>query len=179
VTAASTYAEPDLQRLWSQFSAPADLPAAEPVDGPDVPEPYHRLLVHNHHMTVTLEQHHGGPVALHVLAQRIAGDSYARRLTLSVGPDRRVVMFGIMRIDLTCVGDAVRREILSGATPLGRILIEHNVLRRVQFHQCLRFTGDGELGRLVPLPTYGRLATISCDGRPAIELLEIVAGETP
>jgi hypothetical protein len=30
---------------------------------------------------------------------------------------------------------------------------------------------------LQPRPTYGRLAYIHCDGKPAIELLEIVAPE--
>ena len=38
--------------------------AAEPVTPDDIPAPFKNLLVHCEHMTTTLEDHHGGPVAL-------------------------------------------------------------------------------------------------------------------
>ena len=39
----------------------------------DLPEPANTLLVHHHHMTVTLEAHYGGPVVLLALARRLEG----------------------------------------------------------------------------------------------------------
>jgi len=166
---------PDLLTLWSLFSH--DLPVHEAVAPDTVPEPYRRLLVHDHHMTVTLEDHHGGPVKLHVLAERHLDDAYARKLLLTDGRTGKVVMLGIMRMDLSCVSQTVRGEILTHSAPLGRILINHGVMRRVEFHRCLRFLAGRDLEQYLTLPTFGRLATLFCDGRPAIELLEIVQSQ--
>ena len=86
-----------------------------------------------------------------------------------------------MRIHLQYCSQAVRDEILSGLTPLGRILIEHNVLRRIEPRCYLRVTPGPDMLKWFDLPesriTYGRLALIHCEGQPAIELLEIVAPE--
>ncbi len=62
------------------------------VAGLEVPAPYDRLLVHEPHMTVTLERRHGASVELNVIEQRHVGDDYGRRLTLSVRNDENVVM---------------------------------------------------------------------------------------
>ena len=65
---------------------------------------------------------------------------------------------------------------------LGRILIDHNVLRRIEPTDYLRVTPGPEMMQWfdlkTPEPAYGRLAIIHCDGKPAIELVEIVAPET-
>jgi chorismate-pyruvate lyase len=75
----------------------------------------------------------------------------------------------------------VRAEIVSETTPLGRILINHNVLRRIEPTDYLRVTPGPEMmewfGLKTPEPAYGRLALIHCDGKPAIELVEIMAPE--
>ena len=76
----------------------------------------------------------------------------------------------------------MRREILSEIKPLGRVLIEHNVLREVQLASLYRVMPGPALCELFaladPLATYGRTAFIYCDGYPAVELLEIVAPES-
>jgi hypothetical protein len=73
----------------------------------------------------------------------------------------------------------VRREVESQATPLGRILIAHNVLRVVHLTKLWKVTPGADLQRMFGISpdhiTYGRTAIIDCDGKPAIELLEIVA----
>ncbi|MCZ6795527.1 MAG: hypothetical protein O7J95_18135 [Planctomycetota bacterium] len=150
------------------------------IPAPAVPSPYRELLVHEEHMTVTLERFHGAPVDLEVFEVRRDGDDYARRLILRVGAQGPVVLAGIVRIQLEQTGDAVRRDILSARTPLGRVLIENGVLRRLQTAAFLRLELSHGLGEVFGAPaschtTYGRLATIHCDERPAIELLEIVA----
>jgi hypothetical protein len=79
------------------------------------------------------------------------------------------------------LSDKVRREILSRQTPLGRVLIQNNVLRRIEPTAFLRVTPGPAMvkwfGLDRPRPTYGRLAMIHCDDQPAVELLEIVAPE--
>lgn len=157
------------------LSAHAFIPAEE------VPHPYHGLLVHEHHMTVTVEAHHGSLVDVKVLQKNVQGDSYARKILLALQSTNRVVMFGLVRIHLNYCSPAVRDEIVSEKTPLGRILINHNVLRRIEPTGFLRVTPGPEMmqwfGLSQPTPTYGRTAIIHCDGQPAVELLEIVAPE--
>lgn len=152
----------------------------------DVPSPAHELLVHHHHMTVTLEAHHGEPVRLVALERRHVGSVYSRKLLLKGATSGKVVLFGIARIHLDQVSSKVRELILEEKTPLGRLLIEQGVLRRVERTALLRYLAqevDHErfgLGAEYPSPTwmYGRLALLYCDGKPAIELLEVVRPES-
>ena len=171
---------PDLQVLYATFAG-APPPAAEEIPGEQVPEPYKTLLVHEHHMTVTGEAHHGKPVYLRVLGRHREGPWYARKILLLPVGTLKVVQFGIMRINLNLLDKVVRHKILEENTPLGRILTKHNVLRRIEPTAFLRITPDVELmkhfGLNEPTPTYGRLAIIHCDDKPAVELLEIVAPE--
>jgi hypothetical protein len=170
---------PDLATLYRLFRA--DIPPPDHVLLPPdaVPEPYHRLLVHPHHMTVTVEEYYGSPVNVRVLDRRLAGDTYARKILLELQSDGRVVQFGVVRIHLNYCGEAVRAAILEEKTPLGRILIEHDVLRRIEPTAYFRVTPGPRLTKWFRLPeprdTYGRLGIIHCDERPAIEVLEILA----
>jgi hypothetical protein len=170
---------PDLPTLYRLFRADVAPPAHVLLPPDDVPEPYHRLLVHPHHMTVTVEDFYGGPVNVRVLDRRLDGDSYARKILLELQADGRVVQFGVVRIRLDACGEAVRAAILEEKTPLGRILIEHDVLRRIEPTAFFRVTPGPQLTEWFNLPeprdTYGRLGIIHCDGQPAIEVLEILA----
>jgi chorismate-pyruvate lyase len=93
--------------------------------------------------------------------------------------DGRVVLFGVPRINLKLLDEEVRREILGQNIPLGRVLIDHNVMREVQLASLYRVEPGPDLCRMFRLPqprtTYGRTAFIYLDGYLAIELLEIVA----
>ncbi len=170
---------PDLKDLLDLFP-PADyLTAWNPVAAEQVPQPYHDLLVHEHHMTVTVEAYHGGPVDVHVLDRKKDDATYARKILLALHNSGKIVQFGIVRIRLDFCSPEVRQAILAEDTPLGRILINHNVLRRIEPTAYLRIIPGPQMrewfGYAGPTPTYGRLALIHCDGQPAIELLEIVA----
>jgi chorismate-pyruvate lyase len=175
------YAGPSLRTLWRLFPPGDDLPEFEFVRADEVPPPYHGLLVHEHHMTVTVEAHHGDLVDVRILARTQADDFYARKILLTLQRTGRVVQFGIVRVNLRCCSAAVRQEILGGAKPFGRILIEHNVMRRIEPTAFLRVIPSRAMmewfGLARAAPTYGRLAIIHCDGQPAVELLEIVAPE--
>jgi chorismate-pyruvate lyase len=86
-----------------------------------------------------------------------------------------------VRIDLGLLDAATVAAILAAKIPLGRILIEANLLRDVHDVGLLEVVPGPHLRRLfgpaaAATPrTFGRVAEISLGGRPAIELLEIAA----
>jgi hypothetical protein len=147
------------------------------------PEPYKTMLVHDQHMTVTMERYHRTAVDVHVLDRRLDGDVYAREIVLTKQGTSIPVQFGFVRFQLNYVTAAVRQEILAGQTPLGRILINHNVLRHIDLGAVLQFTAGPGLAGVLAMPvgetTYGRLATIFCNHQPAVDLLEISAPLAP
>jgi chorismate-pyruvate lyase len=171
---------PDLDRLVGLFyKQPDELGRFEEVGSHELARDYRMLLAHDSHMTVTVERFHNGPVDVRVLETRMTGTHYARKILLTRQSDGGGVQFGIMRLDFSCVTPAVRREVESQKAPLGRILIEHNVLREVHLTKLWKVSLGDDLARHFSLPsgeiTYGRTAVIHCDGEPAVELLEIVA----
>lgn len=143
------------------------------------PEPYKSLLVHDKHMTVTMESYHGCAVDVRVLEERLDGDDYCRKILLLKSGTQTVVQFGIVRLHLHFVSPAVRDEILAGNIPLGRVLINHDVLRQIDLGAILKITpGPQMIEHFHCQPgeiTYGRLATIFCDQKPAIDLFEVSA----
>ncbi len=171
---------PDLETLVRLFYAqPEVLGRFEEVDWHTLARDYRMLLAHDSHMTVTVERFHNGPVDVRVIQTRLDGDHYAREILLARQSDGGVVQYGIMRLDFAAVSPQVRQEVESQQTPLGRILIQHNLLTKVHLRKVWKVNpGDGlrkHLGMQPDQITYGRTAVIHLDGEPAIELLEIVA----
>jgi chorismate-pyruvate lyase len=118
-------------------------------------------------------------VQVKVLARRREGDIYLRHIVLERCDNGRVVQFGIVRFDFRYVTDEVRDQILAEQTPLGRILINFNVLRHIDLGAIVRIWPGPRLQALFGCPAepplYGRLATIFCNQKPAVDLLEISA----
>ena len=173
---------PNLDELVQLYYDDAsELARFDAVDSATMPEVFRKLLAHEHHMTVAVESHHGCSVNVEVLDFAHRDDTYVRKILLKRSTDDRVVQFGIVRLHVDCVSDVVRQEIESRTIPLGRALINHGVLRRVELSQLWKVFPGNDLRRLfkldVPFVTYGRTAIIHCDGEPAIELLEIVTPE--
>jgi hypothetical protein len=129
-------------------------------------------------MTEVLRRHHGVPVDVHVLDESLVGDFYTRKVKLTPSGGGQVVEWGIVRLDLRFMPDAVRDEILAKREPLGAILIKHDVHRRIKPRWFMRFPARGPMltffGDTGSSPLYGRIGTIYCDEKPAIDLLEIV-----
>jgi hypothetical protein len=174
------------------------------VQPANMPEDYQTLLAHDDHMTVTVEAFHGSMVDVRVLQEHREGDVYTRSSLLQRQSDGRVVQLGIMRINMQGLSPVVREEIEARGTPLGRILIRHNVMRHVKLFRLWRITPGPELIKYLgeatgvseklphvdeslrdSLPVsekpaygggfiYGRSAGIVVEGRPSVELLEIV-----
>ena len=153
------------------------------VQPEEMPASFVELLVHHDHMTTKLQGYYGRPVELHVLADRLDGDLYRRKIVLKPSGTNTIVEFGVVRIDLGFTPDAVRDEILAGETPLGDILIKHDVLRRIDPRWYLRLSDRGLLQSSLPElgegEIYGRVGTIYCNNEPAIELLEVVTAQKP
>jgi chorismate-pyruvate lyase len=160
------------------YPQPDDLGQFAEVTPDEMPPEYRALLAHQNHMTVTVEQFHHSPVDVKVLQTSLTGQHYARKILLARQSDGRIVQFGIVRLNFAHVSDAVRREIESQQTPVGRVLINHNVHREIHLMRLWKVTPGADLRKLFGLtttdPTYGRTARIDFSGEPAVELLEIV-----
>lgn len=153
----------------------------EYCDSQQLPSAYAKLLAHTSHMTVTVENRHGCSVNVEVLQSKRDNEHYCREILLRRESDNRVVQYGIVRLLNKSLADEVFNEILSERIPLGRVLINHEVMRQVELLGLWRVVCGERLLKLMDLQlgqaTYGRTALIYCDSEPAIELLEIVAPE--
>jgi len=147
-----------------------------------IPDPYDRLLNHHAHMTVTVESYYGQPVDVHVHRHHRSDRWYAREITLVTSRSRRIVQYGIVRLKPEILAPEVWQRIENRETPLGRVLIDHNVMREVELSELWRVEAGPSLAGLMHLRVgdrlYGRTALIHCDGVPTIELLEIIAPAT-
>jgi chorismate-pyruvate lyase len=165
-----------LEELFAFFPN-SPRPRTQPLAAAQVPPPYHTLLVHQHHMTVTVERHYGSAVDVRVLDSVRDGDTYARQILLSLQSTGQVVQFGIVQIDLAVLSEEVRREIVAGKIPLGRVLITHEVLRTVEPFGFFRAESSALLQSWfgTDAETYGRLGVITANGRPAVRVAEILS----
>lgn len=181
----------DLTGLYNMFGdRVADMPTARFVSARDMPQPYRGLLADDHHMTVAMEEFYGCPVDVKVMRAIHDEPYYARKILLTRTGTDHVVMFGIMRFNFQWCDERIKNLILQERIPLGRILIENNVLRRISTHVLLRILPNEEMRRCFGMKkaangadgedyVYGRLATIYCNDEPAVDLLEVAAPAPP
>ena len=187
LTMTSAPTDPNSHRVDLDPLIDAFYPGANQKDSPlGVFDPIDRidtiegpLLDHNHHMTVTVERHYGCPVRVDVHRFDFREGWYVREITLRETLNDRVVQYGIVRMNPSVLDPEVWKKIESRQIPLGRVLIEHEVLREVQLQQLWRIRRGpalaGYLEQDAPSPVFGRTALIWCDHQPTIELLEILA----
>ena len=170
-----------IEQLLSQFyggpTGFAQLGQFGSVD--KAPAPYDALLDHNKHMTVTVESFHDESVTVDVHRTDRQANWYAREITLATEQSKRIVQYGIVRLNVDALNPDVWKRIESQEIPLGRVLIQHNVLREVELCELWEVRAGESLSNLLRIKNgdtvFGRTALIYCDGEPAIELLEIVA----
>lgn len=147
------------------------------VRATDLPPSYQSLLAHDDHMTVTVEAIHGSLVDVQVLEVKEDANSYVRKILLKRRDNGEIVQFGIVRLHLDCLDAEVAAQIKSREIPLGRVLIRNNVMRHVELKGLYQIEPGPDLARLLgsDATTFGRTALIHVDGRPAVELLEVVS----
>ena len=171
---------PDLPSLLTLFCPSEEsVGVFEEVSASQLPDFYRRLLDHHDHMTVTQESVHNCRVAVEVKQRRLSRQHYERKSVLRSVQGGEVLQYCVVRLRFRYLDVTVREEIENERIPLGRILIHHNILRRVQMFALWKITTGPELcqafGLSQPTTTYGRTALIYCNGEPAVELLEIIA----
>jgi len=136
------------------------------------------LLVHKKHMTRIMHAHYGRPVRIHVVERHHTDTLYSRKGFLTLEETILVVQHNVDRLDLRYMSTKVKTAILNEDIPLGAILTNHNVLRRIEPRWFLRFDESSPVLSWFACqtagPLYGRLGTIYCNHEPAIEVLEIV-----
>lgn len=173
---------PTFDQLYRQFPDSPDRSDAVEVTASEMPEPYRKLLVHTHHMTITVEEFYRSPVDVRVVNSKRSENEYSRKILLTTRDTQRVVQFGLVRINLDVCPELVRNELLEGKTPLGRVLIQHNMLRRIEPVAFLRVVLSPMMAEWFDVPpgstTYGRVGVIYTGDRPAVEVLEILAPVT-
>ena len=170
---------PSAARLATLFYSDLnELGQFQPVSVEQLPAEFRSLLAHQDHMTVALEAFHNSLVNVHPLHEWRDETSYARCSLLSRQTDGAIVQFGIMRIWLADLPEPAQQEITSKKTPLGRVLIRHNLLREVELITLWQIEPGHVLRQHLPLsgsaPIYGRSAQILVEERPTVQLLEIV-----
>lgn len=168
-----------LGELCEPFVNRADFsPYCVEVQPVRIPTGERRLLAHREHMTEVLQAYHGKPVEVQVHDYKLDGDHYSRKITLTPGHENKIVECGIVRLNFKYMSTAARDEILARQTPLGAVLIKHNILRWIEPLWFVQLPPGSDVMRLFGMettrPTWGRLAVIYCNGEPAIELLETV-----
>lgn len=144
----------------------------------EVPEPQNSLLNHDRHMTVTVEKFHSSPVDVTVQQEKHQQNFYSREIRLSRQSDNQTVQYGIVRLNFNHLDENVQSEILGQSKPLGRILIDHDVMRQVKLLSLYEIVPTKYLQSNLSTSAakvFGRTAIIYCNQEPAIELLEIVS----
>jgi chorismate-pyruvate lyase len=147
----------------------------------EIPPPYAQLLAHDEHMTVTVEAFHQCRITVEVLRSWTEGNFYMREILLRRETDREIILYGVVRLRLDSLDEKPRNAILSESIPLGRVLIEHNVLRDVELVELWEITMGPRLAMHFQCRegtiTYGRTAMIYFHDQPALELIEVVRPE--
>lgn len=155
------------------------LPPLEEIDPARIPEPYKRLLVHQHDMTSTLEKFHGGRIRLEIVGRDRQGADYFREVALLVEQNEKPVEFGAIKINLDLFPEAAQAAILDEHWPLGRILKESKIEFSSQPRGFLRIASDKLIDQVLHLTgahlLFGRRNTLwNRAGQPLAEIVEIL-----
>jgi chorismate-pyruvate lyase len=155
-----------------------EMPHAEVIEAGSIPQPYRSLLVHKTDMTLTLERHFGGRVALRPLATFSSGLWYFRRVLLAQENTGRPVEMGTIRIKVGAFSDRIRGQILKNDVPLGRLLREGGVKFDSRPRAFLAVTPNPEMMGVFwmrePRTLFGRRTEIMQDGAKIGDIVEVL-----
>lgn len=155
-----------------------DAPAFEAVTPDGIPLPYRALLVHDSDMTLTLERHFGGRVALRPLSTFTRGGSYFRRVLLVQEYAGQPVEMGAIRMELDAFDESLRRRIIENLTPLGSILRDGRFEYVSRVRAFLQLTPNPEMMGVFwmrePRTLYGRRTEIVRQGRKIGDIVEVL-----
>ena len=92
------------------------------IDGSEMPQPYRRLLVHDHDMTSELQNFHDDSISLEVLRWLRKENTYMREVILHASTSGQPVEYGVIEILLDSFPLDLHPPILEAHLPLGGIL---------------------------------------------------------
>ncbi len=149
------------------------------IPSEQLPQPYHKLLVHDRDMTGTLEAHFDEPMVLHVLKKRIDDGVLFRQVLLRGVNSGRTAEFGAIRIELDCFDPEARLLIEACHQPLGGILRERAIAYISAPSAFLQVEADSfvreALGAGLTTPLFGRKNTLTtADGRTMAQIIEVL-----
>jgi len=155
------------------------LPEIEQIGSDDLPEPYRKLLAHQHDMTPTLEKFHDERIYLNVISRQTRGDFYFREVILLTQRTRTPVEFGAIKINLGLFPAGARRLILEEQEPLGTILGEFKISHTSRPKAFLRIEADAFIKGALQLrgkqELFGRRNTLYDPHHfPLAEIVEIL-----
>ena len=173
---------PDVLYPLSMFRLTRDIPKLkyETIEGGDVPQPYHDLLVHSGDMTSRLEEFHGGPINVKKLSSSSDGSAYFREVVLNTVSDGKPVEYGAIEIDLANFPDEIREEVIAAKRPLGGILNDHRLSYSSAPRAFLKVTADAPIREALGLDEsanvlYGRSNVITgFNGQSYARIVEIL-----
>jgi chorismate-pyruvate lyase len=155
-----------------------ELPQVKLIDPDDIPLPYRSLLVHRTDMTLTLERHFGGRVALRPLATFVHGGWYFRRVLLAQEYTGRPVEMGAIRIRVRAFPARIQRQILKNDVPLGRLLRDGGVDFESRPMVFLSVTPNSDMMGVFwmrePKTLYGRRTEMTHNGVKIGDIVEIL-----
>lgn len=155
-----------------------ELPQVTAIEPDDIPLPYRSLLVHRTDMTLTLERHFGGRVALRPLATFLHGPWYFRRVLLAQEYTGRPVEMGAIRIRLPEFPARIQRQILKNDVPLGRLLRDGGVDYESRPAVFLAVVPNPEMMGVFwmrePKTLYGRRTEMLHNGNKIGDIVEVL-----
>lgn len=166
-----------LDDFYAQAQRP--LPPISAVPGPQVPEPYRTLLVHQNDMTPTLEKFFDDQIHLRVIRSQERGDAYYREVVLVTDKTNAAVEFGAIKINLDLFPAAARRAVLDENTPLGRVLADFKLKHSSRPKAYLKIKADEFITEALRIRAgqtlYGRRNTLfDSQQRPLAEIVEVL-----
>ncbi len=156
------------------------LPRTWALDGPEMPEPYRSLLVHQRDMTPTLEAFHQERVHLRVLARELHGDEMWREVVLTTDEGGVAVEFGAIVIHCHRFPEAARQDVLGCRTPLGTILAVHEIAHVSRPTAYFAVEADSVISKAFGTDQasglhYGRCnALLDVHGEPLANVVEVL-----
>ncbi len=157
----------------------ASMPSPVLIPGPEMPEPYRHLLVHESDMTPRLRHFHGTGIGLRVVERELSEDFVIRLVVLFRQDDLRPVEVGAIGIQLAGFPEETRAGILAGTIPLGGLLEAHEIIHESAPKAYFSITADAFLTELLGVPAgtqlYGRCNALSHpDGMIFADIVEIL-----
>lgn len=160
--------------------SPKKLGTFQEIESKIMPISYRKLLDHNSHMTVIIEEHHKSPATLVVLDTLKTTNHYSRKILQKKEPDGLPVLFAIAHINFKVLDENVKNKIQEEKIALGHILLKSNLRISLQRISLFKIIPSKDLIKFFKINNlkntfcYGRTAVISCDDVPTVELLEII-----